>query len=615
MRWTAMLLSCVILAGTAAAAPGGKEPSIIYDDSYGESLPQSTPEVALWRASSGWKVGRTRTAPAEKTDALEMAAARNEGEATQLVVRPTKALTGFTAAAGDLHGPDGAVIEADSIEVLRVRYVYVERQTDAAGAQEWWPDPLPSFKGPINIAAGENQPLWVRVYVPKGVPAGEYEGAIKLAADGYAAEVPLRLRVYDFELPDRMTCTSAFGFSPSTVWQYQKVTDPQQQREVLEKYWDSFRKHHISPYGPAPLDPFTLEWVKLTPEEASAYPEADRALLTEHAITARFDWSAWDAEMTRVFDTYAFNTIRLSILNLGGEFSGFPEGSRGYELAATSYYSQYEQHLRDMGFLDEGFMYWVDEPREPDYPDVMASFLRLKKYAPEIRRMLTEQVEPALVGGPTIWCPVTWAYDHEKTLERREAGDTFWWYVCTGPKTPFPGLFTDHPGVDLRVWLWQTWQHDIEGILIWASNLWTTEKAYPDHPQNPYEDPMAWKTDYGTQVGQKNPWGNGDGRFMYPPEAAADANPPEPVLDGPVDTIRWEMLRDGIEDYEYMVMLERLLEQNRDELSRRQQRKYARLLEVPEKITSDLRTYSKDPAHIEVHRQKLAETIEKLSAE
>jgi len=49
------------------------------------------------------------------------------------------------------------------------------------------------------------------------------------------------------------------------------------------------------------------------------------------------------------------------------------------------------------------------------------------------------------------------------------------------------------------------------------------------------------------------------GRFIYPPQDAANANPAGPVLDGPVDSIRWEMLRDGIEDYEYLTILERLL--------------------------------------------------------
>ena len=70
---------------------------------------------------------------------------------------------------------------------------------------------------------------------------------------------------------------------------------------------------------------------------------------------------------------------------------------------------------------------------------------------------------------------------------------------------------------------------------------------------------MGWVSGYSTPKGAKRPWGNGDGRFMHPPQDAANANPAGPVLDGPVDSIRWEMLCDGIEDYEYLTILERLL--------------------------------------------------------
>ena len=157
-----------------------------------------------------------------------------------------------------------------------------------------------------------------------------------------------------------------------------------------------------------------------------------------------------------------------------------------------------------------------------------------------------------------------------------------------------------------------TWKYGIEGILIWHSNLWTTGMAYPDEPQNPYEDTMSWMTGYGTKPGEKRPWGNGDGRFMYPPEIAGDARPPHPVLDGPVDSIRWEMLRDGVEDYEYLVMLKKTINQAGGTLSERQRAYYKTLLEVPVEIAADPRTYTKDPSPIERQRSRIARVIEKL---
>ncbi|MBN2308633.1 MAG: DUF4091 domain-containing protein, partial [Candidatus Hydrogenedentes bacterium] len=108
-------------------------------------------------------------------------------------------------------------------------------------------------------------------------------------------------------------------------------------------------------------------------------------------------------------------------------------------------------------------------------------------------------------------------------------------------------------------------------------------------------------------------WGNGDGRFIYPPEAAATARQAETVLDGPVDSIRWEMLRDGVEDYEYFVILRDRLAERGEGLSARERRRYEALLEVPEAVSEDLTHFATDPAPIEAHRHEVARAIAALS--
>jgi hypothetical protein len=290
---------------------------------------------------------------------------------------------------------------------------------------------------------------------------------------------------------------------------------------------------------------------------------------------------------------------------------GFGENTPHYRAMFNSYCSQMQEHLRQKGWLDEAFVYWFDEPDPKDYAFVSNGFAKLKAAAPGINRMLTEQVEPSLIGGPNIWCAISDYYKPEPAEQRRALGEKFWWYVCTGPRAPYCTLFIDHPGTELRVWLWQTWQRKIAGVLVWETNYWTSSAAYPeaDHPQNPYEDSMSWTSGYGTPAGQKQPWGNGDGRFIYPPLAAADAHPSGPVLEGPVDSIRWEMLRDGIEDYEYLAMLGRLLDAKAGSLSATQKKEYAALLDVPAEITKDMTTFTKDPAPIEQHRDRVARAI------
>ncbi|MHC4463659.1 MAG: DUF4091 domain-containing protein [Planctomycetota bacterium] len=579
---------------------------------YGELLPGSTEKVGLWWASSGWKISRQKPLPKKTGQAIVIRAARSEAEAAQFVVRPIVFLSGFTVRPEVLNGPAGNTIPAKNVEVLKVQYVTIERPTDKSSVPGPWPDPLPLLKGPINLQAGKNQPLWIRVKVPRNTPAGVYTGKIHLAAQNYNANVTLRVEVYDFVLPDRMTCTTAFGFSTGNVFRYQKLSDPEQRRLVLDKYWASFSAHHISPYNPAPLDGIKATWPKVTES------------ITPQELKPVFDWTAWDKAMQRAIDHYHFNSFRLTIPGLGGgtfhsrrepKLLGFSEDTPHYKAAFNAYCRQLQQHLRSKGWLDEAFVYWFDEPAPRDYEFVMNGFRKLKDAAPDITRMLTEQVEPALIGAPDIWCSISNNYKHEPAEQRRRHGEKFWWYVCTGPKAPYCTLFIDHPATELRVWLWQTWKRKIDGILVWQTNYWTSSAAYPDpdNPQNPYEDPMGWVSGYSTAKGNKRPWGNGDGRFIYPPQAAADAHPAGPVLEGPVESIRWEMLRDGIEDYEYLTILNRLLKAKQDKLTANQRQQYTALLEVPEDITKDMTTFTKAPAPIEARRDRIARAIVELS--
>ncbi|MCC6697838.1 MAG: DUF4091 domain-containing protein [Candidatus Hydrogenedentes bacterium] len=589
----------------------------LFDATYGELLPAPGPDAALWWCSSGWKVSRSRPAPEKASDAILIRAAQNEAEAAQVVLRPSRPINGLTATVEPLQGPGGAVLPAEQIEVLRVRYVDVTRPTDATGAAAPWPDPLPRFTAPIDLAPGENQPFWIRVTAPSTAAPGTYAGLIRFKAEGFEAAVPLHVEIYGFALPTRPTCVTAFGFSPGDVYRYHRIEDPAQQREVIDKYLQSFSKHRITPYDPTPLDNFQVTWPGVDAYKAGTTTDIAQA------FTPVIDWTAWDVAMAKAIDEYGFNSFRLSIVGMGGgtfhsrtdpSLLGYAEDTPEYKAAFDAYCKQVQEHLREKGWLDEAYVYWFDEPDPKDYDFVMNGFRRIHEAAPGINRMLTEQVESGLIGGPNIWCPISDAFDMEDAEARRAEGEKFWWYVCTAPKAPYCTLFIDHAATELRVWLWQTWQRKIDGILIWQSNYWTSDAAYPNEPQNPYADPMGWTSGYSTKAGHRLPWGNGDGRFMYPPEAAADGQQPDPVLEGPVDSIRWEMLRDGVEDYEYHVILRELItareKAGQDAASLAP---YRALLEVPEAITASVTEFTLDPAPIEARRHELAKAIEALA--
>ncbi|MCH5376138.1 MAG: DUF4091 domain-containing protein, partial [Planctomycetes bacterium] len=553
-----------------------------YRADYGSRLSQVTGPTAVWWCDATRKIPRQRAVPEARDDAVRIEAARHDYEAAQIVVRPSSDLKGLTATATDLSGPDGHRIPAANVEILQVYYHYVHHPTDATGVRDWWPDALPPLDRPLDVAGGDNQPLWVLVYVPKDARPGDYSGMVRLSAESFAAEVPLRLHVWDFTLPERNHLETAFGLSAHNIWQYHGLKSDEDRRRVLDLYLQSFARHRISPYDPTPLDPIRVRFV----------PDADPP-------RADVDFAAFDAAMAKAVDRYHFTSFRLGVQGMGGgtfharqepRIGDYGEETPQYQAMFSSYVGQLERHLRDRGWLDMAYVYWFDEPAPPDYDFVANGMRRLKHCAPGLRRMLTEEPgDNALAGLVDIWCPISHNYDPGEAEKRRADGERFWWYVCTGPKAPYCTLFIDHPATELRVWHWQTWQREIVGTLVWQSNYWTSSAAFPDRPQDPYADPMGYVSGYSTPRGVKRFWGNGDGRFLYPPLAASvpGKSGSEPVIAPPVSSIRWEMLREGVEDYEYLYLLRDLLAQKQGSLGNQQARHYSNLLDVPPGITRD----------------------------
>ncbi len=759
------LLACV---GMFYAVCGRSEPATKSN----LLLPAPAPGVTLWWAlSSAAKIRPDQPAPTTPDSAIRLNCARNEREAVQLVVRSSRQIEDFHLHGAALVGPNGATIPASQIDLLQVKYLDITQATDRASTPGLWPDPLLPITGPLELKPDFNHAFWLRVFVPTNAAAGLYRGTVTVTAKDLKAVVPLELRVYDFALPDRMTCTTAFGFSPGNVFRYHGLQTEEQKRAVLEKYWADLAAHHISPYNPAPLDRIQEKWPDIHPpktvwdkwtglcivsnethsgqgallinddkvnenvtvsydplikipakdlrlkcwyrtpvpghrflvtlnhfdarkqwlpgrnndltlrgdgrwqqldelithfppgaeyvrfnarattwtdrgeelglvwlddisltdagtgEELAPGGDFERRPRTEPVVPlaqlrVQLDFTAWDRGMAAL-DRYHFNAFQVHIPGIGGgtfhaisppNLLGFGEDTPEYPALFDSYCRQLEAHLAARGWLDRAFIYWFDEPSTDQYPFVMNGFAKLKRSAPRIARMLTEQVEPTLIGGPDIWCSISDNYDHVRAEARRQYGEKFWWYVCTGPKAPYAGLFVDHPAPEMRIWLWQTFQRNIEGVLVWETTYWTSSAAYPDakHPQNPYTDPMSWTSGYSTPDGDRRPWGNGDGRFIYPPPAAADGNPSTPILDGPVDSIRWEQLRDGLEDYEYLSILRRRLAERRAVLPAETYQRLARLLEVPENISQSLTQFASDGVPIEQQRDRVARAIEEL---
>lgn len=334
------------------------------------------------------------------------------------------------------------------------------------------------------------------------------------------------------------------------------------------------------------------------------------------------DFTEFDKAGRKYLDGLGFNAYHLPLEGLPsgsfyaqrrGVFNGFPQGTAEYDLLMRNYLTVVQDHLEEMGWLGRDYVYWFDEPNTENYPFVREGMDIIHKAAPKITRFITEhQPGPDIMDVTEISCTVIGQLDPEIISDLVAQGREFWSYVCCCPKAPYLSLFIDHDAVNMRMWLWLSYKYQMKGILVWSANYWNSETASPDgYLQNPWEDPMSYTVGYGLPYGKQNAWGNGDGRFLYPPNRDPNDHSKK-YLDGPVPCLRLENIRDGIEDYEYLLLLERMANTAGGE-SNRLSREAQELLALPESLVSGPTDYDKDPQSLIKYRFRIGEFLDSAS--
>ncbi len=212
------------------------------------------------------------------------------------------------------------------------------------------------------------------------------------------------------------------------------------------------------------------------------------------------------------------------------------------------------ESLRERGLLDKGYFYPVDEPiTEDDYKRLIDACASIHSVDPKLRIVAPYFVDPNYdTGGKTIheladghlniWCPSLEYFNNnkERLYAKLDKGEEFWWYVCCGPAAPYPNYFLDMDGPSHRVLPMLGWKYRCQGLLYWSATYWCCSEIGTSDP---------W-TDMAT-VKNINKDLYGDGSLLYPGKKVG--------VDGPVSSIRLELLREGLEDYEYIVLLEKKL--------------------------------------------------------
>lgn len=492
----------------------------------------SAGEVRVWFAPSAVKVLRDAK-PAKGADEWQLAAARNEGEACQLVLLSDKPASGVRVSASELQHSRGKGTLTPSLN--KVEYV------PKIVGDTPYPDPLPPLT-PLDLKPGQAQPVWISVRVPKDAAAGVYSGTVTVDVNGDKCEFPLSIRVWDFALPDTPSCVTAFGISSGWIARAHGVDESSaKMKELYRKYYEMLLDRKVSAYT-IPVD--------IMSEEAERFLEDPR--MTSYIIP----YPADDEELKRIIS-----------------------------------------RLIERGWFTKGCFYPLDEPVNKDSYDQLAKICeRLRRIEPRYRIVTPFYRNPefdekltafdVMRGNVNVWCANTGYFDNEPTARatfaaRKNAGESLWWYVCCGPGEPYSNFFVQMPAISHRMLFWQQKREGVQGLLYWSTTWWNPNDGCDD----PWESMMT--------VASISKDIRGDGSLFYPGKKVG--------VDGPVSSQRLEVIRDGIEDFDYLTLAdERLgLEAAKGYVAR---------------LVRSLKDWERDPAKLESVRRELGAALEKATA-
>jgi hypothetical protein len=514
--------------------------------------------------SDGWKHRVYGIYPVEKLKGGELPeiesgpatiaieAARGEYESFLIVVRGDVPLREVEVSLTDVRDAAGRPLGGG--DVFRIGYIHVDEPSGSRIDQPMpfsvgtgdFPDVL--LRGSGSVRPGRNLQFLVTVGVPRDAAAGPATGHVRLSfrrepwmpAECGPVEIPLTLTVRDFALPSPSPLLNTAHANLRALPPVMRTP------ELLGRWHDQMSQDRQvpDPLGAAPALSFGKDGAIRV--DATAWEAAAERCLGQggtHLFLPVWGFHPAPPLPQGLYFLHHFPAVTrqkwcgATICNDDRTLT--PE----FEAAFGSYLRQMHAVLVRRGWLDRTFITTMDEPYANhtgnatlDVPEhnheVIRNFVALvRREAPGLRTFCTTNPTPALLGHIDHWCLRDCG---DVTLARTRAdqcGDVF--TFCDNYRT-----FIDYPAEAPRSLGWVAWHIGARGWLTFE-----TLTAF----QEPWEPVFVYpRLDGGTV------WGLG---HLFHPAGFDD--PPTP-------TLRWSLMRDGAEDYEYLWTLARLLESRPD---------------------------------------------------
>ena len=525
----------LLLISAATAAFAGPECLNWSLDTYEPRTPLITGSVATGFHGSVAPMRRVNTYLVNSlTDADRSwsgTAWRNERVNAQFVLWTREGAEQVRIEVSDLVAQDGAMIPASACRSRFVRYV-LSSQTDAQGRtvhpEELVGDCLDDAES-VDMPPNSYRPFWLTVDVPENARQGKYAGTVKAVAQGGRSIVfDVSLNVQGRTLPSPRDWKFFLDLwqHPLAVARYHGVKPWSKEhysllRPLLRELADIGQKTITAtltdlPWNHQNFDPYytMVRHVK----------GKDGKFTHDYGLFDEWVSFAQECGLGPQIHCYTMVTWGNLVHYIDGATGDriaekLVPGTPGHEAFWGPFLADFQRHVESKGWLGNTYVAIDERSRE----ELMASAAILQKHAPGLKIQMAGNRPPSTFEGIEIHNYsqgmradyVTQAFKDE-VKARRSKGCVTTTYICCSP--PRPNTFTYSPYAEQH-WLGlYAAAQGFDGMLRWAAFNW---------PRDPLFD-----TSFNPHFGS---WAPGDTFLVYP---------------GPRLSVRWENLRDSIENFE-----------------------------------------------------------------
>jgi len=534
------------------------------------ALVSENSNVRIWYEIPTQKVFPESIPPINKSEEIIIKCAKGEYEPFQLVLTPYKNFEKVNIDFTNLFYSQNS-----KVFINKNNFSCYEVGVITYSIKGKIPDPLIPIESFIELKEGESKSIWINVYVPEGVNSGEYKGEIILNFENKLEyKVPLKLIVWDFSLPKKTNLEIVANLWGSPILQ----VDKRPWDEILKDYIPDIVSHRIRGVSIGlPNAKFQNGNMYISKEDLEVLEKRIKFLKDcgiDIFITSAGPWintgSTYIGQLKWNSDAiWRPESLEIPIKIMSEDFK--------------KYYKQYHEILSDffekIKIRDNVLLYIYDEPSYEALKNLCEICKFLSDINPPLKIFMTSVPNALLNPYISVWCPPTSSIDDNLKLMtmRQKKGEKIYLYHNYL-------YLINQPALNSRIMPWILYKYNFDGYLFWSINAWG---------QNPWE---IIKSD-------------GDGYLLYPNLKGEGK---------PCSTIRWELWREGIEDYDYFVMLEEKINNlNQNKNLGVKERESVHKAEITlckiYTLVKSWNNYSKDPVDYYNLREEIANYIIELN--